>query len=121
VCTFIIGRKYTNRGGGLLYRRAGLFLPERWPYFAVFVVLSDRNTQLSAEESAMIYEIVHRRYKNASTIYCSQFAPAGWHQRIAEATLADAIVDRIVYDSYPIEIKSLGDTPSMREKYGLHD
>jgi DNA replication protein DnaC len=77
--------------------------------------------KLSAEESAMIYEIVHRRYKNASTIYCSQFAPAGWHQRIAEATLADAIVDRIVYDSYPIEIKSLGDTPSMREKYGLHD
>ncbi len=57
----------------------------------------------------------------ASTIFCSQFSPAGWHKRIAEDTLADAILDRIVYDSYVIEIKSQEDMPSMREKYGLQE
>lgn len=62
--------------------------------------------KLTAEESRYVYELVHRRHKMASTIFCSQFSPAGWHKRIAEDTLADAILDRIVYDSYVIEIKS---------------
>ncbi|MGI5872632.1 MAG: ATP-binding protein, partial [Bacillota bacterium] len=39
------------------------------------------------------------RYKKASTIFCSQFDVGGWHQKIGEATLADAICDRIVHDS----------------------
>lgn len=75
--------------------------------------------KLTNEESRFVYELVHRRHKTASTIFCSQFSPTGWHQRISEETLADAILDRIVYDSYVIEIKNQGDTPSMREKYGL--
>jgi len=75
--------------------------------------------KLTADESRFIYEIVHRRHKTASTVFCSQFAPAGWHHRIAEETLADAILDRIIYDSYIVEIKSQTDMPSMREKYGL--
>jgi DNA replication protein DnaC len=77
--------------------------------------------KLTAEESRYVYELVHRRHKMASTIFCSQFSPAGWHKRIAEDTLADAILDRIVYDSYVIEIRSQEDMPSMREKYGLQE
>lgn len=77
--------------------------------------------KLTTEESRYVYELVHRRHKMASTIFCSQFSPAGWHKRIAEDTLADAILDRIVYDSYVIEIRSQEDMPSMREKYGLQE
>lgn len=72
------------------------------------------------EESRFVWEIVHRRNKTGSTIYCFQFALAGWHHRIDEEPLADAILDRIVCDSYTIEIKSQTDPPAMREKYGLH-
>jgi len=75
--------------------------------------------KLTSEESRFVYELVHRRHKTASTDFCSQFSPAGWHQRVSEETLADAILDRIVYDSYVVEIKSQDDAPSMREKYGL--
>ncbi|WP_245692981.1 ATP-binding protein [Sporomusa acidovorans] len=42
----------------------------------------------------------------APLIFCSQFAPAGWHNKISETTLADAILDRIVHDSYTIEFNS---------------
>lgn len=76
--------------------------------------------KLSEEESASLLEVIHRRHHKKSTVFCSQFAPAGWHQRIAEDTLADAILDRIVYNSYQIHLKSSEDSPSMRKKYGLN-
>lgn len=74
---------------------------------------------LKENEARDLLEIVHSRHKRASTIFCSQFAPAGWYAKIGEATLADAILDRIVHDSYTIEIHSDKDDPSMREVYGL--
>jgi DNA replication protein DnaC len=75
---------------------------------------------LIGSEAKDLLEIIHARHKRVSTIFCSQFSPAGWHAKIGEATLADAILDRIVYDSYDIEIKSkTGQDHSMREVYGL--
>ncbi|MDI9493758.1 MAG: ATP-binding protein, partial [Bacillota bacterium] len=47
-------------------------------------------------------------------------APAGWHAKIGEATIAEAILDRIVHDSYTIEIHSDPKDPSMREMYGIN-
>ncbi|MDP2172834.1 MAG: ATP-binding protein [Candidatus Cloacimonadaceae bacterium] len=37
-------------------------------------------------------------------MFCSQFRPGGWHERIGQETLADAILDRIIHDSYQILI-----------------
>jgi len=45
---------------------------------------------LTETEARDLLEIIHSRHKNASTIFCSQFAPAGWHKKVSEATLADA-------------------------------
>jgi DNA replication protein DnaC len=74
---------------------------------------------LRESEARDLLEITHYRHKKASTIFCSQFAPAGWHTKIGEATLADAILDRIVYDSYIIEIHNEEKDMSMREVYGM--
>ena len=75
---------------------------------------------LKESEARDLLEIIHSRHKRSSTIFCSQFAPAGWHAKIGEATLADAILDRIVHDSYTIEIHSSAGDPSMREVYGIN-
>jgi len=77
---------------------------------------------LTETEARDLLEIIHARHKRASTIFCSQFAPAGWHGKIKEATLADAILDRIVHDSYSVEIHSdpRSDEHSMREYYGIN-
>jgi DNA replication protein DnaC len=73
---------------------------------------------LKDTEARDLLEIAEGRYKKASTIFCSQFEVGGWHQKIGESTLADAIVDRIVHDSYTIVIDG---NDSMRKVKGLKD
>ena len=72
---------------------------------------------LKESEARDVLELVEARSKTASTIFCSQFDIPGWHENLYDPTLADAICDRIVYDSYVIRIE--GD--SMRKRKGIMD
>lgn len=73
-------------------------------------------TDLSTDEAAILLEISESRHKTVSTIYCSQIDPSGWHLKLGNETIAEAILDRIIHDSYQIMID--GDI-SMRELHGL--
>lgn len=70
---------------------------------------------LKESEARDVLELIESRAKTASTIFCSQFDVPGWHENLYDPTLADAICDRIVYDSYVIRIE--GD--SMRKRKGI--
>jgi len=73
---------------------------------------------LTETEARDLLEIVEARHKRASTIFVSQFSAKGWHSRIgSEGTLADAILDRIVHDSYEILIAG---EDSMRRRKGIN-
>ena len=50
-------------------------------------------------------EIVDDRQGQGSTLITSQFPVSQWHEIIADATVADAILDRLVHNSYRIELK----------------
>jgi len=74
-------------------------------------------------EQRDIFELLHRRRKKSSTIFCSQYAFEEWYEQLGggDSPLADAIIDRIAHDSYRINITSI-DTEhdrSMREVYDL--
>jgi DNA replication protein DnaC len=75
------------------------------------------------DEQKDILELLHRRRKKSSTIFCSQYHQSDWYDQLggADSPLTDAILDRIIYDSYKINIESLDPTReiSMREVYGL--
>lgn len=70
---------------------------------------------LKENEARDVLELIEARCKRASTIFCSQFDLPGWHQNLYDPTLADAICDRIIHDSYVIRIE--GD--SMRKRKGI--
>ncbi|MDQ0220694.1 DNA replication protein DnaC [Peribacillus cavernae] len=69
-------------------------------------------------EARDVLEIVEARHQVASTIFCSQFDTQGWYEKIGEATLADAILDRIIHDSYNLLIDG---EMSMRERHGIKE
>ena len=78
----------------------------------------------SESESKDIFELLHKRRKKSSTIFCSQLRQDGWYDQLGgnNSTIADAILDRIVHDAYKINIESIDPSKdiSMREVYGLN-
>ncbi|ASW73101.1 ATP-binding protein [Chryseobacterium piperi] len=57
-------------------------------------------------------EIIEDRHGKRSTIIASQLPVSAWHEVIAEQTIADAILDRMVHNSLRIDLKG----ESMRRK-----
>ena len=74
-------------------------------------------------EQRDIFELLNRRYRKSSTIFCSQYSKVDWYEQLggSASPLADAILDRIVHDGYDINITSIDPKKdiSMREVYGL--
>ena len=68
--------------------------------------------QLVAEQRRDLLEILEDRYDNRSTIVTSQLPLDQWHHIIGDATLADAIMDRLVHNAYKINLKG----ESMRKR-----
>ena len=55
-------------------------------------------------EQQDILEILEKRYRIHSTVFCSQFDVAEWHSRLGRGALADAIMESIVSKSQTIKI-----------------
>ena len=67
---------------------------------------------VSAEHGRLLVDLLDDRFRTKSTLLTSQLPVSAWHERFKDPTLADAVLDRIVHDSYRIELN--GD--SMRKR-----
>lgn len=75
----------------------------------------------TASEQHDILELLHRRRKKSSTIFCFQYDCNGWFDQLGgdDSPLAEAILDRIKHDAYKINIipTDPANYRSMREVY----
>lgn len=69
-------------------------------------------TNLDKKQQMDLMEIIEDRHGKTSTIIASQLPVASWYEVIGEATIADAILDRLVHTSHRIELKG----ESLRKK-----
>ena len=70
---------------------------------------------MDAVSAREILELVDDRTGRNSLILASQHPVEGWHDRIGEPTVADAILDRIVHSGHRIEIRG----ESIRKRRGI--
>lgn len=70
------------------------------------IILDDFGLHPIDENSKLILlELLEDRYGENSTIITSQFPIKNWYDIIANPTIADAILDRLIHNSYQIELK----------------
>ena len=62
-------------------------------------------TPMSSPERRDLLEIVEDRHGLSSTVVVTQLPIEHWHDNIKEATIADAILDRIVHNAHKINLK----------------
>ena len=63
---------------------------------------------------SILMEIIEDRHGKHSTIITSQLPVSEWYDVIAEKTIADAVLDRIVHDAHRIEMEG----ESLRKRNG---
>lgn len=69
-------------------------------------------SHLEHNQQMDLMEIMEDRHARSSTIIASQLPVGSWYEIIGEATIADAILDRLVHTSHRIELKG----ESLRKK-----
>lgn len=106
-------------------RTNGSYIKVQKKYASPILLIIDEWLLLKPTEPEQhdILELLHRRRKRSSTIFCSQYEDTGWYDQLGgdDSPLAEAILDRIKYDAYKINIVPVNpaNNRSMREVYGL--
>ena len=108
-----------RHGHTALYRRAPRLLTElalaradgrlprllaNWARVDVLVVDDFALRPLLPEQSAELLEVLEDRAELRSTIVTSQLPVALWHDALADPTVGDAVLDRLVHHAHRIEV-----------------
>ena len=126
-----LGHKACRDGFSVLYRRA----PRLFSELAIargegrltrliaslartrLLIIDDWGPEpLNADQRRDLLEIVDDRYENGSLLITSQVPVSRWHEVIADPTIGDAILDRVVHWAHRIELKG----PSLRKRQALN-
>jgi DNA replication protein DnaC len=125
-----LGQKACRDGFTVVYRRATRLFDElaqargdgTYPHLlrrlakAQVLLLDDFGLEpLGAQQRKELLEVLDDRYNTSSTIVTSQLEPKDWHSVIGDATLADAICDRLVHNAHRLKLGG----ESIRKAEGL--
>lgn len=115
-----LGNKACRDGFSVIYKRASRFFADlaqargegRLSRLMTtlertnLIILDDWGPEpLTADQRRDLLEIVDDRYDKGSLLITSQVPVPQWHDVIADPTLGDAILDRIIHNAHRIELK----------------
>jgi DNA replication protein DnaC len=67
---------------------------------------------LTESQTPDLLEILEDRYDRTSTLLATQIPVVDWHDRLGNATLSEAVMDRIIHNAYRLELSG----ESMRKR-----
>jgi DNA replication protein DnaC len=115
-----LGHKACRDGFSVLYKRAPRLFADlaqargegRLARFMMaiertqLVIIDDWGPEpLTAEQWRDLLEIADDRYDRGSLLITSQVPVSSWHDIVADPTLADAILDRVLHTAHRIELR----------------
>jgi DNA replication protein DnaC len=115
-----LGHLACDQGKSVIYHQTGRFLgnlkeAKREGRYVKMLAKIEKTDLLILEDFGLsplnndsrlaLMDILEDRHCRKSTIIISQLPVSAWHGLIGDSTIADAIMDRIVYGSYRLELK----------------
>ena len=89
---------------------------------AELLILDDWGlASLTPDQGRDMLEIIDDRQGRGSTIITSQLAVEHWHDIIANPTIADAILDRLVHNAHRLNLKGESIRKTAAKRLGLDD
>ena len=89
---------------------------------AELLILDDWGlASLTPDQGRDMLEIIDDRQGRGSTIITSQLAVEHWHDVIANPTIADAILDRLVHNAHRLNLKGESIRKTSAKRLGLDD
>ena len=89
---------------------------------AELLILDDWGlANLTPDQGRDMLEIIDDRHGRGSTIITSQLAVEHWHDVIANPTIADAILDRLVHNAHRLNLKGESIRKTAAKRLGLDD
>ena len=76
-----------------------------WARIEVLVIDDFGMQSLTNQQSADLLEVIEDRHQRRSTIVTSQLPIKQWHEALGDATVADAIMDRLLHNAHRIELR----------------
>jgi DNA replication protein DnaC len=67
--------------------------------------------KLTSDQRRDLMAVIDDRHQRGSPLLATQIPSDRWHEQIGDATYADAILDRLVHNTYRIESRG----PSMHD------
>ena len=80
-------------------------LLRRYSKFKLLILDDFGVSQISTDDATNLFEIIEDRTEINSTIITSQLPVSNWYEYLNNDTVADAILDRVVYSSHRIELE----------------
>lgn len=121
-----LAQQACRKGYSAIYRRAGRLFDElalaradgtyarllaKLARVDVLVIDDWALTPAQDQQRSELLEILEDRYDERSTIMASQLPASSWHEHLADQTVADAILDRLVHNAHRLVLKG----PSRRK------